>query len=121
MMTVGPWRETFVESYDVRLDEIRIDTTLSDEKYDQASLTAQIAHSGTSSGYTYDAYLRDAEGKVVESVEDQLPTQKIEWSFSEGQVDAWYPKGYGKQALYALEVVLKDSVSCQNSNLGVTC
>lgn len=110
IMTVGPWKDVHVDSYNVRLSDVRIDTTLSGDKYDQASLKVQIQYTGSpSDDYNVEYTFEDARGKVIRS--DTLPAkEKLDYQFSTGEVEAWYPIGHGKQPLYSLSVQLKDSV-----------
>jgi beta-mannosidase len=109
-MTVGPWKDVNVDSYNVRLSDVRIDTTLSGGKYDQASLKVQIQYTGSpSDDYRVEYALKDAQGKVIRS--DALAgKENLDYKFSNGEVEAWYPIGHGKQPLYSLSVQLKDSV-----------
>ena len=110
-MTIGPWRGIYLDSYNVRLSDVRIDSSLSGDGYDQASLTAQIQHSGSSSGeYTVDYTLSHTDGSVIKSAEGKPATEKLNWDLK-ADVKAWYPLGHGEQPLYKLDLHLKDFVS----------
>ncbi|BEI83975.1 hypothetical protein CcaverHIS002_0405790 [Cutaneotrichosporon cavernicola] len=107
IMTVGPWRPIYLETYGVRLANLRVDTTLGqrDGKWDAAKLSVPeldvvpAMPAGAKLAYT----LTDALGNVIKSE----VTAKPKWDLT-GKVDAWYPIHYGAQPLYSLEVALLD-------------
>ncbi|KAK8844526.1 hypothetical protein IAR55_006372 [Kwoniella newhampshirensis] len=109
MMTVGPWKDIYVESYDVRLGNVRIDTTLSGSQYDVASLKAQFeVHGFMKDEFTLGVTLKTAEGDVIKTVTDHKSSSGLEWKLKSGEVEGWYPRGYGDQALYSFDIELKD-------------
>lgn len=105
IMTIGPWRPIYLETYEHRLANLRVDTELSQRegKWDGASLkVVEIDVVGDKPEGAKLAYtLTDAEGTVVKTE----ITDKPDWDLA-GQVEAWYPIHYGKQPLYSLEGAL---------------
>ncbi|WWD22921.1 hypothetical protein CI109_107416 [Kwoniella shandongensis] len=109
IMTVGPWKDIHLETYPARIGDVRIDTTLTGSQYNVASLNAAIViASSTSNAYKLDVTLKDAAGHVVKSVSGHSPLDAMKWDFKDGEIDGWYPRGYGEQPLYTLEIQLKD-------------
>nr|XP_019043746.1 hypothetical protein I302_08327 [Kwoniella bestiolae CBS 10118]OCF22676.1 hypothetical protein I302_08327 [Kwoniella bestiolae CBS 10118] len=109
MMTVGPWKAINLETYDIRLDEIRIDDSLTGEAYDHAKLAASFTLSDTDAeAHQLEITLKDASGQTIRTVRDHPVSEKLRWDLGK-DVKAWYPRGYGDQPLYDLEVQLKNS------------
>jgi beta-mannosidase len=111
-MTAGPWRPIRLETYTYRIEDIRIDADLIGPEFNTATLTAKVelAASGPKEGLSYKAILKTAKGqKVKEGIFELKDT--LDWTFDQGEVEAWWPIHYGKQPLYQLEVVLCDKVS----------
>ncbi|WWC85605.1 uncharacterized protein L201_000469 [Kwoniella dendrophila CBS 6074] len=108
MMTVGPWKDIQLETYDARLEDIRIETTLTGENYRIASLQAKVTVStDPDDRYHVDLALKDADGGVIRSTENHPAAQSLHWNLQD-EVEAWFPRGYGNQTLYSLDVQLKD-------------
>ncbi|WVF68284.1 hypothetical protein IAT40_003049 [Kwoniella sp. CBS 6097] len=110
MMTVGPWKNIQLETYDARIADVRIDTTLSGSEYTEGALEANILAEGKQSdGCSVDIQLKDSAGKPVKSASDQSISEPLKWNFNKGEIQGWYPRGYGEQRLYELEITLKSS------------
>ncbi|OCF62027.1 hypothetical protein L486_01693 [Kwoniella mangroviensis CBS 10435] len=108
MMTVGPWKGVHLEVYDVRLEDVRIDTTLTGQTYDTATLTAAISLSDKQErDYLLDFTLVDSNNNIIRSARKHLASEKLRWDLGQ-EAKGWYPRGYGDQPLYRLEVELKD-------------
>lgn len=114
---IGELNETgpvHLETYTYRLENIRIDTTLSAPEYTKASLSAtfDISPKAPSSDYTIKAVLKTKDGKkVVKSMTQSAGEKSLKWDLRDGEVEAWWPVHYGKQPLYDLEISLLDKVS----------
>ncbi|WWC73873.1 uncharacterized protein I206_107845 [Kwoniella pini CBS 10737] len=107
MMTVGPWKDIHLEAYDARLEDVRVDTTLSGAGYDHATLEAHFSTSGKAE-LKLDLELQDISGKVIRSVQSHPAEDVLNWNLGQ-EVKGWYPIGYGDQNLYQLKIELKDA------------
>lgn len=104
IMTVGPWKDVHLETYTTRIENVRVDTDVSGNKYDRFSLKVsdvQIAHRPAGSKVVYTLTQGD---EVVQTEVAEEP----HWDLS-GKVKAWYPIYYGEQPLYTLEAELIDT------------
>lgn len=99
----------YIESYDYRIEDVRIDTQLTGSDLDSASLQASfsVVPSPPNDAQAV-TRLIDGQGKVVK--EDKGKVGDIKWDLEKGAVDAWWPINYGEQPLYQLEIEIEDSV-----------
>ncbi|KAF7332163.1 Beta-mannosidase B [Mycena kentingensis (nom. inval.)] len=107
--TTGPWKPIYLHTYDNRLSDIDIRSRVSE--------TLAV---GVSARFTFD---KDADGSAsfllkrpdgtVEISRNGLSMNDgavdIELSFTEGQLQLWYPVGYGAQPLYTAEVTITNA------------
>lgn len=109
MMTVGPWKSARLEAYDYRIDDVRVDYDFVRDAHDQAKVRVRgelvSGHDCTAPGKVAWT-LRDADKSTVASGEQSVPGSSIDIRFQVQHVKAWYPKGYGTQSLYELELRL---------------
>ncbi|TXT10534.1 hypothetical protein VHUM_02039 [Vanrija humicola] len=109
IMTIGPWRPIHLETYEFRIDELRIDTSLSGERYDQADLHVKTLavkpHAPEGSRVAYS--LETVDGLVVKQ---ELVDHAVlpRWDLSHA-VSPWWPRGYGQPTLYRMTVNVTDS------------
>ncbi|WRT69910.1 uncharacterized protein IL334_006901 [Kwoniella shivajii] len=107
MMTVGPWKPIRVETYDVRLDDIRVDAVLSGSHFDRAKLATKVTLSDNTQDCSLVITLLDTDGNVIRAVDGHSPFETLQWDLG-SDVKGWYPRGYGSQPLYQLKVELKN-------------
>ncbi|ELU41403.1 glycoside hydrolase family 2 protein [Rhizoctonia solani AG-1 IA] len=103
LRTIGPWRPIKLETYAVRLSDVRV----------QGDLSALVV-------------LKSSAGAVIKKAADLTVKggQSIaEFELAKGEVDLWYPVGYGKQALYTVEVEVTDKsgsrVATHSQRIGI--
>lgn len=119
-MTAGPWRPVRLETYTYRIEDVRIDSDLIGPEYKTATLKATVelaASTASTSDLEYKAVLKTSSGKTVKEATFSLK-ESVDWTFSKGEVEAWFPIHYGKQPLYTLDITLidnGDSVKSQES------
>lgn len=110
IMTVGPWRPIYLETYEYRIDNLRVDTDVSGDKYDQATLAVRELDilPAPPAEFKVAYTLTASDGSVVKQAVasgSEFPN----WELGPNDVQAWYPINYGAQPLYSLEVAVLDS------------
>lgn len=100
-----------LEAYSSRIDGVRVDAKLTGNDYQTASLAASVTIARSTKGLVVHAQLETASGDVVKEATLKAEDGEWKWDFEAGEVDAWWPIGYGKQPLYSLKVDLVDAVS----------
>jgi beta-mannosidase len=97
--TCGPWREVRLESYQCRIEDLRVDYKL-DENLKSVQGTISAAIEG-SSGEKVIFTVQDGEKQVFkESAEVRNGIAKVEFHVNNPKL--WYPHGYGEQPLYKI-------------------
>jgi len=110
-MTVGPWKPISIQFYENRITEVDIRSQVSEQL--DVQVPVALAFSEKVSGFVT-VSLKAPDGTVVASSKDIKTDQgqaKAKFDFKPGQVELWYPVGYGKQPLYTVEIELNDQVS----------
>lgn len=111
-MTVGPWKPITLMTYTTRIAEVDVRTDVSDN-LDALTLAAEVTLSSSFTG-VIEVQVKSPTGEAVASDRLTVSNSKIakyEKSFGRGDVDLWFPVGYGKQSLYSLHLTLLDEVS----------
>ena len=100
-----------METYTYRISDIRIDTALTGSDLSCATLKGSLNVSPKAPGDgDLKATLREkGSGKVVKESTSGV-NDGLDWTLDKGQVEAWWPVGYGTQPLYDLEITLLDKV-----------
>jgi hypothetical protein len=108
-MTVGPWKPIRLEIYEHRVENfwVRVDVAESLEA------TINVSLSATSSSGSADVTVKAPDGTLV--VDRQAIPLKdgncdVSLDAKRGDLELWWPVGYGKQILYTVDVVVKDEV-----------
>ncbi|KAL0577728.1 hypothetical protein V5O48_004277 [Marasmius crinis-equi] len=108
LMTVGPWKPVSLQVYQNRITEVDVRSNVSSKLDVQTSIGIEFLEkaSGTAS-----VVLKGPDGAVVAS-DSNISTSNghshVSFSFKAGEVQLWYPVGYGKQPLYTVEVEIAD-------------
>lgn len=95
--TCGPWREVRLETYQTRIEDLRVDYKLDDSlKTVQGTISARIEGS---SAQTVAFAVFDGDKMVFkESANVSDGTAQVEFHVNNPKL--WYPHGYGDQPLY---------------------
>jgi beta-mannosidase len=112
LMTVGPWRSIHFHTYEIRITEVWANAIVSEKLEPRVALSFDLAGDDFT-GFTV-AFLRGTNGaKIKETQGDKVAGGKCSntLTFGDGEIELWYPVGYGKQPLYEIEVVATDRVS----------
>ncbi|WP_406050385.1 glycoside hydrolase family 2 protein [Kribbella sp. NBC_00889] len=108
--TAGIWQPIRLESWsDVRIDSVR---PLAGLDGDRGVLTTHVALAWAD-GATEGATVTVEVGGTTVSEKVAAGTGTVELTSTVGSVDAWWPRGYGKQPLYDVAVALDDQDSWQ--------
>ena len=107
-MTAGPWKPIRLETYATRIADLdvraRVDAAL--------GAVVDVAFALSRAGaHTASVALRDAEGRLVAGQTNVAvgdARAEAHFKLSAGAVELWFPVGYGKQPLYAVELVVAD-------------
>ncbi|MEV0799332.1 glycoside hydrolase family 2 protein [Kribbella sp. NPDC050281] len=106
--TAGIWRPIRLESWsDVRIDSVR---PLAGLDGDRGVLTTHVALAWAD-GATEGATVTVEVGGTTVSEKVAAGTGTVELTSTVESVDAWWPRGYGKQPLYDVAVALDDQDS----------
>ena len=98
LITCGPWRAVRLETYQARVDDVRIDYEV-DPSYKKVSgsITATIEGS---SGKAVNFTAKLGSNEVFKGTADVDSNGKAQVEFHINQPKLWYPHGYGEQTLY---------------------
>jgi beta-mannosidase len=110
-MTVGPWKSIRLERYEQRIEDLRISTIVSEAL--DTNIKATISFSSKTVAGTVDVNIKSLEGHTVLYQKGVLKDGKCEVCFKakKGELELWWPVGYGRQPLYTVEVIARDEVS----------
>ncbi|KAG8751587.1 hypothetical protein FRC11_009244, partial [Ceratobasidium sp. 423] len=114
LRTIGPWRPITLETYTVRLSDVRVRQDVKEDL--SANLSVELEVSDKSSDLSASVVLKSPTGAVIKKSPDLLFKSgrgTAEFELAKGEVDLWYPVGYGKQALYTVEVQVADKFGKQ--------
>ena len=108
-MTVGPWKPIRLETYTTRIAELDVRTAV-DEKLDSTIDIFFILTDDTPVTATVRVLRADGSLVIGNSGVHLKGKHHSGFGLSNGAYERWYPVGYGKQPLYAAEVVIMDQV-----------
>jgi beta-mannosidase len=111
LMTVGPWRPISLHTYQNRISDLYVKSTVSEDLavnvdvhltlFEKHPAVASITLKSSDPPYLVvkSDNIKVADGQAV-----------INLKLSKGDVDLWYPVGYGKQPLYTVEIEVAHEV-----------
>lgn len=111
--TCGPWREVRLETYQARVEDLRVDYKLDDSLNSvQGTISARVE--GTSA-QTVSFTVSDGEKQVFkENANISDGVAKVEFHVNSPRL--WYPHGYGEQPLYQIKATaLANGVEVHNT------
>jgi beta-mannosidase len=111
-MTVGPWKPITLEFYQIRITDLDMRSEVSESL--DVRLSATFTFSEKTPGYV-SFLLKRPNGSLEVSANkihiNGARRAKVDFEWKAGQLDLWYPVGYGAQPLYIVEIELTDQVS----------
>lgn len=109
LITCGPWRPVRLETYNSKVHDVYVQTTV--DKDLQATLDIQFTVS-TVAATISEVRLYSPSGELISSDLVDIPANSLETKFSVKNhlknPELWFPRGYGEQKFYKVEVSLKD-------------
>ncbi|KZT29317.1 glycoside hydrolase family 2 protein [Neolentinus lepideus HHB14362 ss-1] len=103
LMTVGPWRSIYLHVYTTHISSLFARTSVSSSLTSSLSVSFSLSHKIAS---TASMTLKDAEGKTIaqqNKVQVKDGEGEVKFELGSGQVELWYPVGYGTQPIYTVE------------------
>lgn len=110
-MTVGPWRPVSIHSYTTRIADLRALPVVADDY--SVELEVQLELSDPVPGATANVSFKGTDGKLVigeSGLDVSSGKGVVQFKFSKGVLELWYPIGYGKQPQYTVDVEILDGV-----------
>lgn len=109
-MTVGPWRAIQLRAYSSSIEELRGSINVKEDL--SVDINTSFSIKGSVNQIKASCELLSIDGKVLFETSatpngargDALFTAKP------GELELWYPVGYGKQTLYTLRVTISEEV-----------
>ena len=110
MMTVGPWKDLRLQMYDYRIDDVRVDYDFVGDDYDTVNMRirGEVVSASEKYGGGLEWKLQDGQGRIVGEGAASITGSAFDVTAKVGGISAWYPKGYGDQAMYTLHLHLSD-------------
>ncbi|KAG8871660.1 hypothetical protein FRB97_008399 [Tulasnella sp. 331] len=107
LLTTGPWKPIYLQSYNARLEDLRV-TSVVEESLNvridvDLALSADVPAKAS-------IFLKDVSGKTLKSTEVALKKGSGRGTFEAkaGELELWYPVGYGKPVLHTVIVEVVD-------------
>lgn len=107
LMTCGPFRPIILRRYTARIGNVWTHASVTDTNSTATRLKVDVDILGVAALPTFiKVALRDAKGTKVELDELSSKSRSVDWRFAPGQVQLWWPVGYGDQVLYRVVIEL---------------
>jgi beta-mannosidase len=108
-MTIGPWKPVYLEFYEAHVTDLDIRSNIKENL--DITITVEIGTCGDAKQASF--VLKNTQGQIVYSADNIKLSDdhgKLGFELRAGQVELWYPIGYGGQPIYYAEVVLSGKV-----------
>ncbi|KAH8106015.1 glycoside hydrolase family 2 protein [Cristinia sonorae] len=108
LMTVGPWKPIYLETYQVRISDLDIRTKVSETL--DAVVDVHISLSAAQPAVA-SVNINGPDGVLFvgqHSIRISESPIVANFALSAGTFELWYPVGYGKQPLYTAEIIIAD-------------
>lgn len=102
LLAVGPWKPVTIEHYRARLADVYPEVTVEGER---ATLRLSVELAGNAAGAALAVTLRDPDGQAAVQASGRL--DEVNRVYEVPAPRLWWPRGQGEQALYTLEVELR--------------
>ena len=124
LLTVGPYRPISLVKYTARILDFNPRAVISESLLPSLSISLAV-RGAVKSVSNVNIALRTLSGIVKEQTinashlfpQADASVELISWSFEKGEVQLWWPTGYGTQQLYEVEVTLLGEVCFRNLDM----
>ncbi|KAF1970035.1 glycoside hydrolase [Bimuria novae-zelandiae CBS 107.79] len=107
LMSAGPWKPIVLETFESKIVDVWVEYEIDDElKQVEGKVFVEIEGEGKPEAVI------EKDGREVEKLSEWKPTVKkgvLSAEFEIPDAELWWPRGYGKQALYNVAVSLRSS------------
>ncbi|KAG9093828.1 hypothetical protein FS749_013657 [Ceratobasidium sp. UAMH 11750] len=123
LRTIGPWRPITLETYAIRLSDVRVRQDVKEDL--SAELSVEFEVSEKTSDLSAAVVLKSSAGAVAKTADAEIKDGRAvaEFKLAKGDVELWYPVGYGKQALYTVDIQVSDKsgkqVAAHSQRIGI--
>lgn len=108
LLTVGPWQAVKLEAYDARVQDVVCEPLISDD-HASAMMHIQVQIDNPHREvYQAELVLRDPQGNFIATTVVPVAGASLTHTFSIHNPSLWWPRGYGEQSLYQVQVRLLD-------------
>lgn len=110
-MTVGPWRPITLHAFGSTIDDLRATVDVKEDF--SVNFDVSFGVKGSTDSLKAVTTLLSDDGKELLESTASLNGSRGTASFEakSGELELWYPVGYGTQTLYTLQVKILDEVS----------
>lgn len=119
LMSAGPWKPIVLETYESKIVDTWIEYEIDEElKQVEGKVFVELSGSGH-----IEAFISKIDGELVEKLSKWKRTKKTNVFSAEFELpdaELWWPKGYGKQALYFVSVMLRPSSAPSGAHIDST-
>jgi beta-mannosidase len=109
LVTVGPWRPINLHTYASTITDLRVVSAVAED----LSVTVDVTFAVSSSAHvltTIVSLLEPGGAAITPASSNPEDGPHVRFAFTPGEVELWYPVGYGKQPLYTVIVTTHDQV-----------
>jgi beta-mannosidase len=115
LLTAGPWKPVYLETYESRISDFRINIDVP-ESLNDVKINASAEVEGSAQKVKFDLILN---GSVVESASADVKNGVADVEIAVKNPQLWYPARYGKQPLYTVKATLDDGVDELSKRVGL--
>jgi beta-mannosidase len=108
LLTAGPWLPVRLEAYDARIQDVACEPDISDD-HASATLHVRVQIDTPTMGVSQaEVVLRDPQEQLIATAVVPVTGASLSQTFSIRNPALWWPRGYGEQPLYRVDVRLLD-------------
>lgn len=110
LVTSGPWKPITLNTFTSRISELESSALVDVQSLETCLTLVTKIESVRPMDFMVEIVLRDDKGSIVWSDHASLDGEQselvTEWKFAAGDIQLWWPSGYGEATLYELSVTL---------------
>ncbi len=100
LITCGPWKPIYLEVYETRFENIKVDYALS-EDFSSAAVSVEAVIVSSEDVFTAELVVdgKPLQSRQVRRSTSESQTHTVRFEFSKDSPELWWPRGYGPQPL----------------------